>query len=187
RRGRNRAVRAYHPGVAPDTDAKPPIEDLEAEHARLKQLERRLVAERERVRAETALELADLKEALREAANRAALRERELAAVQERFERRLEGPERLAGARARLVERQVRRDERREAELEAEAIRSRERFAESKRLAEEAERRVAGVAPREGALEAREQAATARESELAARLAELEAREAALAEPRDDP
>jgi hypothetical protein len=71
-------------------DAKPTVEALEEERRRLKELERNLAAERDRVQAAAAEEIGQLQRALKEAAERAARREGELEAARKRLERKLQ-------------------------------------------------------------------------------------------------
>jgi septal ring factor EnvC (AmiA/AmiB activator) len=81
---------AYHPVVV-EPDAMPTIEALEAERRRLKELERNLAAERDRIQESAAREIARLQAALRDAAERAGKRERELESTQRKLERKGQG------------------------------------------------------------------------------------------------
>ena len=74
--------RPYHRAV----DAKPTIEALEAERLRLKELERNLARERNRVQESAAREVARMHELLRESASRASKREHELEKAQRKAE-----------------------------------------------------------------------------------------------------
>src|SRR4029453_6698772 len=78
---------AYHRAVASEPDAKPTIEALEAERQRLKELERNLAVERNRIQEAAAREIARMQAALRDAAERAGKRERELERAQRKVER----------------------------------------------------------------------------------------------------
>ena len=81
----------YHRAVAVEPDAKPTIEALEAERRRLKELERNLAAERDRIQEAAAREIARMQAALRDAAERAGKRERELESTQRKLERKSDG------------------------------------------------------------------------------------------------
>ena len=83
--------RPYHRVVAIEHDAKPTIEALEAERRRLQELERNLAAERDRIQAAAAQEIARLHEQLRDAADRAGKRERELESTQRKLDRKAQG------------------------------------------------------------------------------------------------
>ena len=74
-----------------EPDAKPTIEALEAERRRLKELERNLAAERDRIQETASREIARMQAALRDAAERAGKRERELESTQRKLERRSDG------------------------------------------------------------------------------------------------
>ena len=82
---------AYHRVVAVEPDAKPTIEALEAERLRLKELERNLASERDRIQEAAAREVARMQAALRDAAERAGKRERELESTQRKLERKGQG------------------------------------------------------------------------------------------------
>ncbi|HWQ01293.1 MAG TPA: hypothetical protein VN449_04170 [Gaiellaceae bacterium] len=77
--------------MATEHDAKPTIEALDAERRRLQELERNLAAERNRIQAAAAQEIARLHEQLRDAADRAAKRERELESTKRKLERKAQG------------------------------------------------------------------------------------------------
>ena len=77
--------------MAIEHDAKPTIEALEAERRRLQELERNLAVERNRIQAAAAQEIARLHEQLRDAADRAGRRERELERAQRKVERKTQG------------------------------------------------------------------------------------------------
>ena len=77
--------------VAVEPDAKPTIEALEAERLRLKELERNLASERDRIQEAAAREVARMQAALRDAAERAGKRERELESTQRKLERKGQG------------------------------------------------------------------------------------------------
>lgn len=83
--------RAYHRVVATEHEAKPTIQALEAERRRLQELERNLAVERNRIQAAAAQEIARLHEQLRDAADRAGRRERELERAQRKAERKAQG------------------------------------------------------------------------------------------------
>ena len=83
--------RPYHRVVAIEHDAKPTVEALEAEQRRLQELERNLAAERNRIQAAAAQEIARLHEQLRDAADRAEKHERELESTQRKLERKAQG------------------------------------------------------------------------------------------------
>jgi hypothetical protein len=191
--------------VAVEPDPKPTIEALEEERRRLKELERNLAAERNRVQEAAAVEISRMQAALRDAADRAGKRERELETTQRKLERRGQG-RRLAffgaaatvesGREQALAEREHQVHERERAveaaalELENEAARLRQletSLAESRKGVEHAEALAAG----EAELEAR-RAELDRQLEelveverrsaelLAGRAAELEAESAEL-------
>ena len=159
-------------------DAKPTIEALEAERLRLKELERNLARERNRVQESAAREVARMHAVLRESAERAGKREREL----EKAHRKAEGGRvgRLALTRGRRADARVEKDyTQRERELAERALALDDR----ERAVSAASTEIANEASRLNELEAM-LAETAREVELgeslAARAAELEAREAEL-------
>ena len=74
-----------------EPDAKPTIEALEAERKRLRELERNLAAERDRIQAAAARDIASMHEVLRDATERAQRREQELEKERKKLERKLEG------------------------------------------------------------------------------------------------
>jgi hypothetical protein len=168
--------------VAADFDPKPTIEALEEERRRLKELERNLAAERDRIQANAGREIALMQEALRDAAERAKRREQELETARRRLDRKLEGGRlaRLAGARERRTPAADERDlDRRERELAERELRLTAAVAaaqaEASRL-RELEKRLsdAGRDVEEGeALAGRTAELTAREDELDRKLTEL--------------
>ena len=74
-----------------EPDAKPTIEALEAERKRLRELERNLAAERDRIQSAAARDIASMHEVLRDATERAQRREQELEKERKKLERKLEG------------------------------------------------------------------------------------------------
>jgi chromosome segregation ATPase len=191
-------------------DAKPTIEALENERRRLQELERNLAAERRRVQDTAAREIARMQTVLREAAERAAGRERELDATRKKLERKLEGGRigRLAGFRERSAEaKEARSFDRRERLLaeqaeamavrtdelrarEAELEQKLEQLVDAERLSfEQLAERAAGVGAHEQALigergpvDDGQQAELQRQVEtLADRQTEIEENEAVLA------
>jgi hypothetical protein len=171
-------------------EAKPTIEALEDERRRLRELERNLAAERDRVQAAAAREIARMQEVLRDAADRAARREHELEIARRRLERKLAGGRlgRLGARRGRAIEPREDKslDQREHALAEREAsLDDRERAlteigkqatAEAERLKELEVGLVAGrrEVDQAEALDARARALAARADELTAREVELE-------------
>jgi hypothetical protein len=171
-------------------EAKPTIEALEDERRRLRELERNLAAERDRVQAAAAREFARMQEVLRDAADRAARREHELEIARRRLERKLAGGRlgRLGARRGRAIEPREDKslDQREHALAEREAsLDDRERAlteigkqatAEAERLKELEVGLVAGrrEVDQAEALDARARALAARADELTAREVELE-------------
>jgi chromosome segregation ATPase len=204
---------AYHPVVV-EPDAMPTIEALEAERRRLKELERNLAAERDRIQESAAREIARLQAALRDAAERAGKRERELESTQRKLERKGQGRRlavfgttaaaRDAFGREKEIARREQQVEERErlvaaaaAELEHETARLR-RLGASLEVSRTGVEQVEGLAAGAAELEARRadldrQVAELVEVErrsaelLAARAAELEARARALDEREQSP
>ncbi len=74
-----------------EPDAKPTIEALEDERKRLRELERNLAAERDRIQAAAARDIARMHEVLRDATERAQRREQELEKERKKLERKIEG------------------------------------------------------------------------------------------------
>ncbi len=143
-------------------DAKPTIEALENERRRLQELERNLAAERRRVQDTAAREIARMQTVLREAAERAASRERELDATRRKLERKLEGGRigRLSGFRERSAEAE-----------EARSFDRRERL-----LVEQADALVAAQHENEAALARRAAELTEREATVERHELEVAAR-----------
>src|SRR2546423_1699352 len=112
-------------GAVESGDAKPTVEALEAERTRLKELERNLAVERDRIQAAAAREIALMQEVLREAAERASQRERELEAAARRLERKLAGGLVRRFSRVREQAREAKDD--RELERRERALAERER------------------------------------------------------------
>jgi uncharacterized protein (DUF3084 family) len=185
--------------VASELDAKPTVEALEEERRRLKELERNLAAERNRIQDAAAREISRMQAALREAADRAGKREQELERTQRKLDRAGRGGRLAAfGLAARtsgdesIAQREARADERERAlavasaELEREAARLREleaSLAASRVGVEQAEALAAETAALEGRNAALDQQvaelveAERRSAELlAARAAALESR-----------
>lgn len=77
--------------MATEADGKPTIEALEAERRRLQELGRNLAAERNRIQAAASQEISRLHDQLRDAADRAGQRERELELARRRLERKARG------------------------------------------------------------------------------------------------
>ena len=71
-----------------EPDAKPTIEALEDERKRLRELERNLAAERDRIQAAAARDIARMHEVLRDATERAQRREQELEKERKKRQRR---------------------------------------------------------------------------------------------------
>jgi chromosome segregation ATPase len=194
----------YHRAVPSELDARPTVEALEEERRRLKELERNLAAERNRVQEAATKEIARMQAALREAADRAGKRERELERTQRKLERAGRGGRLAAfGLAGRspdrdqaIAQREARADERERtlaaaaAELEREVARLREleaTLAESRTGVEQAEALAADAAElevRKADLDRKVEElveAERRSAELlAARAAELEERSADL-------
>jgi hypothetical protein len=168
--------------MAADFDPKPTIEALEEERRRLKELERNLAAERDRIQANAGREIALMQQALRDAVERAQRREHELETARRRLDRKLEGGRlaRLARARERGTPVADERDlDRRERELAERELRlaasAAAAQAEAARLRELDERLSdAGRDVEEGeALAGRAAELTAHEDELDRKLTEL--------------
>lgn len=172
--------------MATDPEAKPTPEALEEERRRLKELERNLGAERDRIQAAAGREIAKLQHALRDAAERAARRERELESARRRLERSREG-----GRLGRLVGRRDREPqsaaptsaERRELVLsEAELERKVDELVQvERRSVEQLAARAAVLADREAGLAEAIAALGQREQELAILRDELDAESGRLA------
>ena len=164
-----------------EPDAKPTIEALEAERKRLRELERNLAAERDRIQAAAARDIASMHEVLRDATERARRREQELEKERKKLERKLEGGRLRRGKAAPVdlpdagdLERRERELAEREARLVAAASAAQ---AEADRLLEASLEVVDREVAESEALTQRAAELSSREDDLDRKLTELVAAE----------